>query len=180
VGEPDTRGGLFFEAVRRLEALPAFSRAIEGMPLPAEADAFLAELCCKSAGLYCAHPEARIAYVHAVTLPAALCGLLVYFETAAESGLAALYVLQAVAALHALYGERDAVGERGLFDDEVRSTAGSWDEIRYRAACSIQEHAIKMVEACLRADARAPDPIFRLAAADAALRLEGTRSASDC
>ena len=68
----------------------------------------------------------------------------------------------------------------GRLQRKVRALAENWDEIRYRAACSIQEHAIKMVEACFRVDAGKPDPIFRLAAADAALRLEGTRSAGDC
>ncbi|MFT5442540.1 MAG: hypothetical protein ACI8W3_001584, partial [Myxococcota bacterium] len=44
-------------------------------------------------------------------------------------------------------------------------------ETRYRAACSIHEHAILMAEACLREDATAPDRLLRLAAADAALKL---------
>jgi hypothetical protein len=46
-------------------------------------------------------------------------------------------------------------------------------EIRYRAACSLDDHAVKLAEACLREDAAAPDPILRLAAADAALHLGG-------
>ena len=93
-------------------------------------------------------------------------------------------MLQSVAALHAVYGEN---GEKGgnldveeTIDAEVRQTSENWDEIRYRAACSIQEHAIKMTEACFRADQLDPDPIYRIAAADAALRLDGTRMTVGC
>ena len=46
-------------------------------------------------------------------------------------------------------------------------------EIGYRAACSLDDHAVKLAEACLREDAAAPDPGLRLAAADAALHLGG-------
>jgi hypothetical protein len=186
VAEPAARVGFFFETVRRLETVPAFARAIERMPRPAESevDGFLGRLCRRAAGLYCAHPEARIAYVHAVTLPTAMRGLLPYLE-ASESREAALAVLQAVAALHAIYGERDGIETTSAqstvsIDEEILRTAESWDEIRYRAACSIQEHAIKMAEACLRADRQGPDPIYRIAAADAAIRLEGTRSTGGC
>ena len=51
--------------------------------------------------------------------------------------------------------------------------AGSRAEIRYRAACSLDDHAVKLAEACLREDAAAPDSGLRLAAADAALHLGG-------
>jgi Questin oxidase-like len=184
VDEAQVRVGFFFESVRRLDSVAAFSRAIEAMspPRDAGADAFLAALCRKSAALYCAHPEARIAYVHAVTLPAAMRDLLDYLEPAGgHRGLAALYALQSVAALHAIHGDREkSVPLETAFDDEVRETAENWDEIRYRAACSIQEHAIKMTEACMRSDRMDPDPIFRLAAAEAALRLEATRTTVGC
>jgi hypothetical protein len=186
IAEPATRVGFFFDRVRRLETSAAFARAINGMPRPAAqlVDGFLARLCRRAAGLYCAHPEARIVYVHAVTLPSAMRGLLPYFEDS-ERAEAALAVVQAVAALHAIHGERDPIETAApqsdsSIDEEILRMAESWDEIRYRAATSIQEHAIKMVEACLRADRLDPDPIYRIAAADAALRLEGTRSTVDC
>ena len=65
-------------------------------------------------------------------------------------------------------------------DEEILRTAESWDEIRYHAACSAQEHAIEMAETCLRADRQGPDPIYRIAAADATIRLEGSRSTGGC
>ncbi len=170
------RDELFFVAARRLEGLPSFARAIDRMPRPeaGRVESFLVTAARLGAGLYRAHPEARIAYVHAVTLPVGLLDLLPHLDEE-QQVVAALFAVQAVAALHALHGAR---GEAVPADDEVASTAESWDEIRYRAACSIQEHAIKMVDACLRLDRLAPDPIHRLVAADAALRLEGSRFAA--
>lgn len=182
LGDPAARAELFFESVARLDHVPAFARAIEGAPRPAESavDAFLGELGRIGALLYCTHPGARIAYVHAVTIPVALRGLMSYLDPSAR-GAAALHAFHAVAALHAIHGELDPRELlEGEIEDEVCRTAESWDEIRYRAACSLQEHAIKMAEACLRADRLGPDPIYRLAAADAALRLEGSRSAGGC
>jgi len=178
VGEAAAREGLIFEAVRRLEGEPAFARAVEAVPAPDEAgfDDFLGELCREAAGLYLAHPERRIAYVHGVTIPSAL-RLLRAWLAPAEAGRAALFALQAVAAIHSIYGEPGVSREP---DAEVEQTARSWDEVRYRAACSIQEHAIKLAEACWREDRIRPDPVFPLAAADAAIRLEGRRGAGGC
>jgi len=185
---------LFIEAARRLENDADFRAAIEAAPTPeegAELEAWLVELARVGAGLYLAHPGARIAYVHAVTLPVALRELVPLLG--AESARAgAGYVLQALAALHALFDERGEQEEGAGAGEVTWVVAGapaaaaldpatkSWDEIRYRAACSIQEHAIKLAEACWRLHAVTPDRVFRRAAADAALRLEGSRSAGGC
>ena len=56
-------------------------------------------------------------------------------------------------------------------DAEAERLAEDPAEIRYRAACSFEEHAIKFSEACLRENALCPDPALRIAAADAALHL---------
>ncbi len=56
-------------------------------------------------------------------------------------------------------------------DCEVARCAESPSEIRYRAACSVHEHAIVMAEACLREEALDPNATLLRAAADAALRL---------
>ena len=80
-------------------------------------------------------------------------------------------------ALHSIFGEADGRPEA---DDEVERIAGDWAETRYHAACSIEEHAIKMVEACWREDRRRPDPTFARAAADAALKIGGRDQASVC
>lgn len=166
----------FDEAVRHLDGHAAFRAAIEGMALPYETDvdAFLAATCRAAAGLYIAHPDARIAYVHAVTIPSAMRWLAARLSPAAARR-GAGYALQAVAALHAVMGGTPA---RADVDEEVARASESWDEIRYRAACSLDEHAVKLAEACWREDRLGPDPILRLAAADAALRLVGNPNAA--
>jgi len=153
---------LFIEAARRLENDADFRAAIEAAPTPeegAELEAWLVELARVGAGLYLAHPGARIAYVHAVTLPVALREL-VPLLGAEPARAGAGYVLQALAALHALFDERGEQEEGAGAGEVTWAVAGapaaaaldpatkSWDEIRYRAACSIQEHAIKLAEAC--------------------------------
>ena len=94
-----------------------------------------------------------------------------------DACLGAAYALQAVGGLHSIYGERGTSPED---DAEVIRVSEDWDEIRYHAACSIQEHSIKMVEACWREDRQRPDPIFRRAAADAALKIEGRGQPALC
>lgn len=180
IGTEATRGALFFEAARALEGHAAFQRAIESVARPSAGDegAFLSALCLAGCQLYLARPDARIAYVHAVTIPSGLATLLPYAEDPDQRTVAALYALQSVAAIHAI--QEPAAGAAPEPDEEVRSVAQDWNEIRYRAACSIQEHAIKMAEACFRQDQASPDPTYPLAAADAAVRLEGTRSAGGC
>lgn len=165
----------FDARARRLAALPGFRTTIERLALPAaeEVDGFLAALSREAARLYLAHADHRIAYVHAVTVPSAVRWLVP--RLAPEDGRwAAGFAAQAVAALHAMFGASPA---REGVDEEVERTARNWDEIRYRAACSLEEHAIKLAEACLREDRLGPDPCYRLAAADAALRLVGSPNA---
>jgi len=59
--------------------------------------------------------------------------------------------------------------------EQVLAAENAPDEIRYRAACSLEEHAIKLAEACLREYALRPDPVLRRAAADAALEMGRSR-----
>ena len=177
--DPAARAGLFFEAVRRLEGRSDLAEALAGvaMPVVEGVDDFLDALCRAAASLYVRHPASRIAYVHALTLPSALRTLLPFLEPG-DRVAACGFVLQAVGALHALFGEED--GAREPSEEVARIAAGDWAEIRYHAACSIEEHAIKMTEACWREDRRRPDPIFRRAAADAALEIGGRGQASVC
>ena len=178
VGDEGARQGYFFDVVRRLDDWGPFAEAVESVPLPAPdgIEAWLDTLCRRAAGLYVAHPAARIAYVHALTIPSGLRWLIPHLEP--EDQVAACgYALQAVGALHAIFGDPDSLPED---DEEVLRVAGDWDEARYHAACSIQEHAIKMAEACWREDLRNPDPIFQRAGADAALKVGGRSEASVC
>lgn len=171
-------GESFVDAVRRLEPFAPYRSLVETTSLPAEGevDAALAALVRASARLYLDHPEARIAYAHAITIPAAV-RWLARFLTPADARAGTGFAFQAVAALHALYG---GTPRASGVDDEVAKTAESWDEIRYRAACSIEEHAIKVACACWLEARDAPDaadPVLALAASDAALRIDGSRSA---
>jgi len=178
LGEADAREGYFFRVVERLDDWGDFAQAVEAAPLPSPdgVDAWLDTLCLRAAGLYVDHPEARIAYVHALTIPSGLRILLPYLD-AADRVAACGYVLQAVGALHSIFGASDGAPED---DEEVVRVAGDWDETRYHAACSIQEHAIKMTEACWREDRRSPDPVFQRAGADAALKVGGRSDAPVC
>jgi hypothetical protein len=179
VGEADARSGLFFESVRRLDRFSAYSAAVDRYDAPhaEELDSFLSELSRLAAAAYLAHPESRIAYVHALTIPSAW-RLVSPYLARQHACLGGSYVFQAMAAMHSLFGERTEIAES---DDEVRRVAGGdWGEIRYHAACSLQEHAIKMVEACWREDQISEAPILRLAAADAALMIDGRGRVAGC
>ena len=179
VGEPESRTGMFFESVRRLDRFPAFAAAIEryARPQSGELSAFLSRLCRVAAAAYLAHPAARIAYVHVFTIPSAmrLIAPLLDEETAC---LGASYAFQAMAAMHSMFGESIEIPEPE--DEEVVRIAEDWDEIRYHAACSLQEHAIKMVEACWREDLIAEAEILRRAAADAALKIDARGRTPGC
>jgi hypothetical protein len=178
VGEVAARQGLFSRSVTRLDDFPAFARAVESIALPqaSQVEAFVDGLMRAAAGLYVAHPGARVAYVHAVTIPSAVRTILPHLDDAGRVR-AAGFAVQAVGALHALFGDPSSSPSE---DEETLRVAGDWDEIRYHAACSIQEHSIKMAEACHRAAQRDPDPIFARAAADAALQIGGRGEASTC
>jgi hypothetical protein len=182
VGEPESRQGLFFEVVRRLDTFPEYSAAVErfARPDPGELSGFLSDLCRLGATAYLAHPEVRIGYVHALTIPSAL-RLVSGCLDDPVACLAAAYVFQAMSALHSIFGERRSPLESDEEPDaEVARVSQDWNEIRYHAACSIQEHSIKMVEACWREDQISPDPIFRLAAADAALKIDARGRVAGC
>lgn len=161
------RQGFFTEGVLALDDDANFAPLLASADLDnSEWEVLLSELCHDAAALYLENPQARVAYVHAVTAPSALRLLGPYLDPGQRRrGLGR--VLQVAAALHAI-----ASGPRREdVDDEVRRVAEDPAEIRYRAACSLEEHAIKFSEACLREDRERPDPVFRLAAADAALKL---------
>ena len=159
VCEPESRAGFFFDIVRRLDRFPAFAEASEGIKRPdtSEVSEYLSALCRFAASAYLSHPERRVAYVHALTIPSAIRLVAPHVEPdVACQGAAGAF--QAVAALHSMFGENKIIAEP---DEEVARVANDWNEIRYHGACSLEEHAIKMVEACWREDLIAPDPIFR-------------------
>ncbi|MEZ4333935.1 MAG: hypothetical protein R3F35_19455 [Myxococcota bacterium] len=172
-------GETLVAASARLAGHASFRAVVEALPLPAaeEVDDFLARLVRAGARLYLARPAARIAFAHAITIPAAARWLARRLSEGTDRVRLAGAAFQAVAALQAMHGGPAAPEPA---DVEVRQAVENWDEIRYRAACSLEEHAIKVAEACRREDRERPHPDLRLAAADAALRLDGSRSAVRC
>jgi hypothetical protein len=162
------RPGLFFDSVRVLDGVPEFARQVDLLDVAeTEPLRLLHEICRCAAELYLAHPSARIAYVHCLTIPSAL-RLLAPHLGAACMRQAIGFALQAALALHAV----SAAPVATAVTPEVEKLAGEPAEIRYRAACSLEEHAIKFTEACLRENAVEPSPVFALAAADAAIHLD--------
>lgn len=167
--------GLFTQQVAALEGNAAFARAVASLDVAAaNLSLQLSALCGRAAELYLRHPGQRIAYVHMITAPNAL--RIIAPHLGEEEQLDALAaVAHCVAALHAVAG----AGAVSLPEDEERDRlAESPDELRYRAACSLEEHAIKFAAACLAEDAIDPDPVLLQAAADAALRLQGAGGAN--
>jgi hypothetical protein len=164
----DRRHGLFSDAVRVLDGFPEFARKVEHLDFAnTEPSRLLHEICRKAAELYLATPASRIAYVHCLTIPSALRLLAPHLEPPRMRE-AIGFALQATLALHGVSGGSSAAA----VTPEVERLAAEPAEIRYRAACSLEEHAIKFSEACLRENAIEPAPVFALAAADAAIHLD--------
>jgi len=170
VPEADRSGGAFTEQVGALDSHVAYSEWVAALDLEGEPGALLSELVAEAAGLYLQHPNARIAYCHAVTAPAAVRVLAPLLpDDAVRQAVGRAY--QAAGALHAItYApcppDPEERSEAERMQDEPRET-------RYRAACSLDDHSIKLAEACLREDSLASAPELRLAAADAALHIGG-------
>ena len=180
------RSGLFRTAVGALDDDVPFARAVTALRvLPETASHDLHALCVAVAELYLLHPTHKLAYVHALTAPSAV-RLFAAHLGATDRCRALAYATQVAAALHAISADADpqhsetealdpaarAAAARALpIDPMIERMAGDPDEIRYRAACSLDEHAIKFAEACLREHRLEPDPVLCLAAADAAITL---------
>jgi hypothetical protein len=177
VPESDREPGLFFDAVRVLGSYAPYAAAVAEADFDGENDlavsAELSALCREAARLYLANPDNCIAYVHVLTAPSALRLLLPHADGDTRTALVGAG-FQAALALHAVSAQRRA--EVAPVTDEVAALSENPDEIRYRAACSLREHTIKFAEACLREDALSPDPVLRLAAANAAAAIEGPAS----
>ncbi len=165
----ERRTGLFAQAVLPLAAQPAFAAAVDALdPAASDVSQALQALCERAAELYLAHPQQRVAYVHVLTIPSALRLLAPHLDAATRSR-ALAQVAQASAALHAVSADPEAASAR--ISPEVEKLAEDPAEIRYRAACSLEEHAIKLAEAALREDALCAGRALRLAAADAVLHI---------
>ncbi len=165
---PDERrqlDGSIVAALYGLDGFEPFRPVIDWIdPSHGDPGACLSALTAACAGAYLANvtPANLIAQIHFVTGPSAVRLLLPTVSDATARALLT-YAWQAGAGLFATYGVRR--------DDVALPTRlPSHDELIDRALASGDEHAIKFVEACLREDALAPDPVYRAAAADAVSR----------
>lgn len=125
------------------------------------------EICAAVLPFYRRSKEARIAATHAITVPAAL-QLIAPVPDASVRGRLLRSAWQTCVALVSLIPDDGLGGELG---DEAHELADNPAELRYRAACSLEEHAIKLTEACLRQAERGASDAFRQVAADAAIHL---------
>jgi len=159
------KAGSFSEAARALDSFEPFARCIETLDASLDPEPGLHELCVAAAELFMRHPRHKIEYVHVLTAPSALRLLSPYLKAATRARALAC-VTRAAAALHAISAMPGAATSTDpQVSDSERELADSRDELRYRAACSLEEHQIKYVEACLREDAVQPHALFRRAAA---------------
>ncbi len=168
---------LFSEAAERLHEHAPFMRWSEWILSTSSAPPSIHDLCVFAAEHYleAETPRARLAYNHALTIPSAL-RLLESQLSSATLTRARARLHQAVAALHLLAGasaQHETAEPGDEISSDVRTLAESNAELRYRAACSLDEHVIKFVEACIREDAHEPHDSLRLAAAHAALHQSG-------
>lgn len=128
----------------------------------------LSAVCLRGAECYLADVGNRLQRSFGVVAPGALRFLIPHLpEPETKRVLASL-----ISQVGDLQRVREGTGVAEEAEDlEVARCAKSKSEIRYRAACSVHEHAIVMAEACLREEARKPSTALLRAAADAALRL---------
>lgn len=149
-------------------AAGAHASAAKIVPAAAPAGAQLTAASQANAALYLANPSARNHAALGITLPAALRAIVAEQDEQRAAGL----VARCLAGLQDHLASLGAsTGAEAVEDPEVQRVAEDEREIRYRAACSVQEHAIVTAESALREARFAPDAKLFNVAADAALRL---------
>ncbi len=139
-------GEMLSDVTPRLSDHPGLRNAISGADtLSGPLSDRISALCGAVARRYLGSEPWRIAHTHAITVPSAVRLLLpVVGEAAAEE--AFRYAWQTSAVLCAV-----GVSSRPIdANAEKTALARNRPELRYRAACSLEEHAIKLTEACLR------------------------------
>lgn len=160
-------GGNIVAGLRAAAELEGFAPVRDGAPAWADSDlhAGLSALTATFARVYLRHGTRHhaIAFIHAVTGPAALRKLAPYLRPATAAA-ALPFAWQAAAAIFAVYARRDdppRVHEAGLGRAELVE----------RALHNGDEHAIKFTEVLLAEDSLRPDPAYRAAAEDVIQRL---------
>lgn len=162
-GERRFRGSIV-SALEGLSAFAPFAPVADWIEIDAARGRAISDLSQAFARVFLANardPLGAITFAHGVTSAAALRPL-VPFLAAEDAGELIRYGWQAGAALYACLGST-APDERAL-----RAPTASRDALVARAVANGDDHAIKLVEACLREHALRPDPVY-LAAAERAL-----------
>ena len=157
--------GAITEQIKGLENHPEFASAIDQADASGDLSRFISDLTETFAGIYLASPKNLIAFVHTVTGPSALRMLAPYLEEA-DARLAARYAWQTCAAVYAWYSTVPPQENAAL---EV--PAEDREELIDRAVAAGGAHSIKFTEACLREYALNPNPVYLVAARDAAERV---------
>jgi hypothetical protein len=149
---------------------PAFPEIVDLVENTGDDSAFLSDLTETFARVYLANVEETghvIGFVHSVTGPSAV--RLISLHVSEETGASLRrYVWQAAAALYA------AMGIREPLTDDPDPPSGTAEELADSAAATLDAHAIKFTEACLREYALNPSPVYLVAAVDATDRLRGS------
>ena len=162
-------GGLIVDLLRPLDDAPAFP-GIADLVEAADESRFLSDLTETFARVYLANVEPTghvIGFIHTVTAPSAVRLLSPHVSEPTRVTLRR-YVWQAAAALYA------AMARSGPSSSEPEPPSATADELADAAAATLDAHAIKFTEACLREHALNPSPVYLAAAADATQRLRGS------
>jgi Questin oxidase-like len=163
-GDFDPRGAIV-QQLRGLDEHPEFAAAIDLVDTAGDLSGYISELTEIFAGIYLANPTGLIAFVHAVTAPSAL-RLLAPYLTDADARLAARYAWQACAGIYAWYSTTPPPSRSGF-----TAPTETPEALINRAVAAGGAHTIKFTEACLREYALNPQPVYLLAARDAAKRV---------
>ena len=153
------------QQIKGLDNQPEFASAVDLVDTTGDLSWFISELTETCAGIYLANPKGLIAFVHAVTAPSAL-RLLAPYLAEAEARRAARYAWQACAAIYAWYSTTPSSAPADL-TPPVEGPEVLID----RAVVAGGAHTIKFTEACLREYALHPQPVYLVAARDAAERV---------
>jgi hypothetical protein len=158
--------GLITTRLAELNHVGGFAASVRRLRPPLDVPSALDSLTVAFATIYMERGhQYPIPYIHGVTAPAAVRLVLPHLPKEHwRPSFDAIW--QATAAIHASYG---------MGGSRPRPKDPSWavdrNDLIDRAVATGDEHAIKFTEACLRQHSHRPDPIFMLAAEDAAARL---------
>jgi hypothetical protein len=168
--EQRASSGLFADRMKRLDNFPSFASVNSLVDTSGDASRFISDLTEVFAKVYLANAHdfgTIILFVHAVTGPSAIRLLMPYLKPEATKSILR-YGWQASAAFYATFGRTAPAA--GPFEQNKQNR----DDLIDRAIATVDEHAIKFTEACLREYALNANPLYLLAARHATDNLRQT------